>query len=78
LKEPLDPLDKIPVEKKSLEAWTKETILRIAEVFPEEQLENRATWTEYLPHAIHGLYLPHSSDGSEEIEIELLRKVGYC
>jgi hypothetical protein len=60
-----------------LEFRTRQTILRIAEIFPGEKL-NRAVWTEYLPHEMHALYLPHSSDGFHAIEIELLCKVRYC
>jgi tetratricopeptide (TPR) repeat protein len=70
----LDALD----ETKTLKSWTEQTILRIAESFPDKDLDDRASWTEYLPHAMHALFLPHSSKGNEDIEIELLRKVRYC
>ena len=63
---------------RTFESWAEQTILRIAEVFPDEELDDRASWTEYLPHAMHALLLAHSSVGNEASEIDLLRKVGKC
>jgi tetratricopeptide (TPR) repeat protein len=65
-------------ETNSLDFWTKQTISRIADVFPSEGFENRAIWTELLPHAIHALHLPRPPDADKSIEVELLRKVGWC
>jgi tetratricopeptide (TPR) repeat protein len=65
-------------ETKSLDIWTKRTLSQIADVFPSEILENRAVWTELLPHAIHALFLPRPPEGDKAIEFDLLRKVGWC
>ncbi|KXH59138.1 phosphorylase superfamily protein, partial [Colletotrichum salicis] len=65
------------VRQKSLETQTKrEVIQHINEVFPSDNHENRATWRQYLPHAIKVLSESGEIDGDARSSLSIL--VGSC
>jgi tetratricopeptide (TPR) repeat protein len=65
-------------ETDSLIMWSGKMISLLSDVFPTGQYENRAIWTEYLPHATHLLALSGPSGGDKTALVELLGKVGWC
>jgi len=63
--------------EKSLEDWTSKAVIRLNEVFPDDDDKNRSTWRRYLPHARYILEYGFVKDSLKERE-ELLWKYGMC
>src|SRR5277367_4006320 len=64
--------------RNELSFWGRKALIRVAEVFPFPNHENRATWTIYLPHAQSVLSFQEYSSDSEESQQGLLSNVGKC
>jgi tetratricopeptide (TPR) repeat protein len=56
--------------------WVSEALARLVEIVPFGDHETREAWTTYLPHAMHVIEMPESSEA--EGRIWLLDRVGYC
>lgn len=61
-----------------LTVWTDKALVRLADIFPSGDHENRATWSAYLPHACNVLAQDHVEVMSGTKWIELLDNVGWC
>jgi tetratricopeptide (TPR) repeat protein len=57
--------------------WTQKVIVRLNEVFPDDEHENRKAWRTYLPHALHVLKCDPIDKVTEQ-RIELAGRVGRC
>ncbi|KAK5309496.1 hypothetical protein LTR70_010244, partial [Exophiala xenobiotica] len=60
-----------------LSQWTRKTIIRLEEVFPDDDHNNRSLWRTYLPHAGQVLASDLVSEDGEH-RMTLLRKYGRC
>ncbi|KAK5069395.1 hypothetical protein LTR51_008645 [Lithohypha guttulata] len=60
-----------------LSQWTRKTIIRLEEVFPDDDHNNRSLWRTYLPHAGQVLASDLVSDDGEH-RMALMRKYGSC
>ncbi|KAK6592352.1 kinesin light chain [Botrytis cinerea] len=57
--------------------WTERAIIRLEEVFPDDDHQNRTTWRKYLPHVCYALMSDEArKDG--ETRIALSRRYGAC
>ncbi|EDN98515.1 hypothetical protein SS1G_13374 [Sclerotinia sclerotiorum 1980 UF-70] len=57
--------------------WTERAIIRLEEVFPDDDHQNRTTWRTYLPHVCYALMSDEAGkDG--ETRIALSRRFGAC
>ncbi|APA10080.1 hypothetical protein sscle_05g048500 [Sclerotinia sclerotiorum 1980 UF-70] len=57
--------------------WTERAIIRLEEVFPNDDHQNRTTWRTYLPHVCYALMSDEAGkDG--ETRIALSRRFGAC
>jgi len=62
--------------EQSLERWTNKAIIRLKEVFPDSNPENRITWRAFLPHV---RYVLEADLGRDSIEKHDLRwKFAMC
>jgi tetratricopeptide (TPR) repeat protein len=57
--------------------WAAKALQRLAEVFPDNDPENRSVWRMYLPHA-RSVLESDFEEGVEEQEMVLLQKFGDC
>ena len=64
-------------ENGQIAKWASKAVTRLAEVFPNDEHENRTVWRAYLPHASYAL-LSTDMEQNREDRIELLHKVGMC
>ncbi|PVH68835.1 TPR-like protein [Cadophora sp. DSE1049] len=64
-------------EEGLLEEWIAKAVARLADVFPNDDHENRTIWRAYLPHARYALTsdLVHESVGAN---LSLLERFGQC
>ena len=65
------------IENGQMAEWTSKTIIRLAEIFPSDENENRHLWRAYLPHASYILQSPDTS-GDQEYRVQLSNKFGMC
>ncbi|KAF2253361.1 HET-domain-containing protein [Trematosphaeria pertusa] len=56
---------------------TERAILRLSEVFPDDEPQNRTTWRKYLAHASYALDSGVTGD-DDEARTSLLWKLGLC
>ena len=60
-----------------LSQWTEKTVIRLEEVFPDDNHNNRSIWRMYLPHARQVLASDLVSKDMEQ-RIDLMWKYGKC
>ncbi|KAM3086792.1 hypothetical protein ACMFMG_000914 [Clarireedia jacksonii] len=58
--------------------WTDRALIRLADIFPSGDHENRAIWSTYLPHACNILAQHRLEAMSETTRITLLDNIGWC
>ena len=64
-------------KKKLFATWMKKATARVADVFPDNEHQNRALWRTYFPHARHLLSSSLEYDGIDE-RLRLLERFGLC
>ncbi|EDO00634.1 hypothetical protein SS1G_14521 [Sclerotinia sclerotiorum 1980 UF-70] len=57
--------------------WTERAIIRLEEVFPNDDHQNRTTWRTYLPHVCYAL-MSDEAGKDRETRIALSRRFGAC
>jgi tetratricopeptide (TPR) repeat protein len=57
--------------------WTEKAIIRLQEVFPDDDHQNRTAWRTYLPHVYYAL-LSNEAGKDKETRIALSRRFGRC
>jgi len=60
-----------------LSEWTAKSIARLADIFPDDDHQNRALWRTYLPHARYVLDSDVLLD-DREMKLQLLWQFGAC
>lgn len=63
--------------ERDLSLWSRKALVRVSEVFPHPQYENKTIWTRYLPHAQHVLGF-HEYFDDYGPQPDLLFNVGLC
>ncbi|KAJ9662196.1 hypothetical protein H2198_001547 [Neophaeococcomyces mojaviensis] len=64
-------------KEEQLSQWTQKAIIRLEEVFPNDDHNNRSTWRTYLPHARQVLGSDLVSEDGEQ-RMTLMWKYGRC
>ncbi|KAG9232660.1 hypothetical protein BJ875DRAFT_514103 [Amylocarpus encephaloides] len=64
-------------EENLLTQWSEKAIMRLAEVFPSHDYQNRSIWKKYLTHTKYALD-SDIIDKHGEYRIDLARKFGMC
>jgi tetratricopeptide (TPR) repeat protein len=60
-----------------LTQWTERAIIRLEEVFPNDDHQNRTTWRTYFPHVSYAL-MSDEADKDGETRIALSERFGKC
>ncbi|KAF4215069.1 hypothetical protein CNMCM8980_008758 [Aspergillus fumigatiaffinis] len=64
-------------KERKLAQWTERVIVRLEEVFPDDNHKNRSVWRRYLPHARYALQAD-LVDKDWMCRIELIWRYGLC
>jgi len=64
-------------EQKSLTEWMRKATAQLADVFPDDNHQNRTLWRTYLPHASYLLSSSPEDDGIDG-RLLLLERFGLC
>ncbi|KAH8588759.1 hypothetical protein B0O99DRAFT_524437 [Bisporella sp. PMI_857] len=64
-------------EKDLIALWTEQAIIRLEEVFPDDNHQNRTEWRTYLPHVCCAL-MSDEADKDGETRIALSQRFGRC
>jgi tetratricopeptide (TPR) repeat protein len=64
-------------KERKLAQWTERVIVRLEEVFPDDDPKNRSVWRRYLPHAHYALQA-ELTDKDWTCRMDLIWRYGLC